>query len=73
MKTWLKGGLIGAGIGLIAYILLNLIFLSLGPNYNALVNLDLSENILPCILWILILVVLGAIIGYIIQKVKEGK
>ena len=73
MKAWLKYGMILGIVGGVGYILLNLLFLLLGPEYQELVNLNLIKNIFPFIIWIVVGFVVGLILGLIIGSIKKGK
>ena len=92
MKSWLKGGLIGAGFFIITYILLflvgenfifyssieNLLYAIAYPIKGLIQNLYLSGVIFrSMILLLLILVIyffiIGAIIGWIVGKIKAKK
>jgi len=96
---WLKGGLIGAGIGLIYFIFTFLIGIFSGGKgipkfldflffpYFGIVNFWCNNFILPkctgdncgcnitmpSVIFIAVLILIGAIIGFIIGKFKEKK
>ena len=82
MKTWLKGGLIGAGIGVIAW--LSLAFSVFRTNgwfwlSPACKIVTYGQGLGFCLfMWghisnILFGFIIGAIIGLIVQKIKSGK
>lgn len=84
MKTWLKGGLWGAGIFVILVILAWLISFLFNKFYffflvfYPCILFFSGENGMACIVYGLILnliisFILGSIIGFIIQKIKSNK
>lgn len=87
MKTWVKGGLIGAGIYLTLLIMLFILTSvskeELQTPFNILIIVPcvyffMGEGVMKCLIIqpvinIIIFFIIGAIIGLIIQKVKNKK
>tara|TARA_Y100000310_G_scaffold337377_1_gene424296 strand:+ start:372 stop:623 length:252 start_codon:yes stop_codon:yes gene_type:complete len=76
MKTWLKGGLIGAGIYVINALVV-LIYCSFSENsWCGLLGIfkELGFLAIPLIAFNLIgYFIIGAVIGWIVQKIKQQK
>ena len=78
MKTWIKGGLIGAGIGIALHLIINFGPLIIGYLFNSrdilsISNRDLYYNITRIIIYLVIGFVIGIIVGWIIKNLNKGK
>lgn len=76
--AWLKGGLIGEVIGVVLHLLLNFGPLIIGTLTNnaqimSMSNINISYNVIRIIVYFIIGSVFGALIGWIVGKIKEKK